>query len=625
MALQSIRLLLWLLALWRNAALEQSYTEYATLLRAHLMNGLDAAVPPKSVRTVDYSQAGTEVRMSIRFFKVQGVSASEGQMRLKVWVRMTWSDLRLAWDPAAFGNVTETTFRAVGSSDLEGTEIWVPDIQLYNSNEGNQATLEGANPIAYNDGTVFWSRPGILDTMCRFTGLVAFPFDRLKCAMEWGGWSLSDGLQGINLTDVGYVFLTNEDTAGASYQEYGIRSVDVSLKQTFYDALPNQPWTIVKYTVELERATFHYGTLILFPTILITYLSFGVFFMSHEVGERLSFGITLLLVVEVMRTSVAAFVPICGELLWIDLFMLVNSIFCCLSLLETMLVLFFAFHTDEHLLPDWLAWLAPWLFCGSEAERRALKVVESQAGQVYRRISKGILQPGKSSFRSLEQLQEQEHLSESDTAKLIFFENLFYMLDSDSNGLIAMEDASVMLSFVNLSRSRDDLEKILTAHFSEHHRLNCADFVEICVEIMWNLPFEEIRMGAENYNSASYWLTWSKTVDRWCRFWLPMCFTVALGILFNLELQDEYATNPAAEMFQGFGPSYMTVAGVFRSLIMPFFAVICILAWLYMRKQAQKQKITKEVTPEPDLKPIVPRWSVQQAKVTPAVVEDVED
>ena len=27
-----------------------------------------------------------------------------------------------------------------------------------------------------------------------------------------------------------------------------------------------------------------------------------------------------------MRTSVAAFVPICGELLWIDLFMLVNSV-----------------------------------------------------------------------------------------------------------------------------------------------------------------------------------------------------------------------------------------------------------------------------------------------------------
>ena len=28
--------------------------------------------------------------MSIRFFKVQQVDASTGQMRLKVWVRMTW-------------------------------------------------------------------------------------------------------------------------------------------------------------------------------------------------------------------------------------------------------------------------------------------------------------------------------------------------------------------------------------------------------------------------------------------------------------------------------------------------------------------------------------------------------
>ena len=29
----------------------------------------------------------------------------------------------------------------------------------------------------------------------RFTGLVAFPFDRLNCGMDWGGWSMSDGFQ----------------------------------------------------------------------------------------------------------------------------------------------------------------------------------------------------------------------------------------------------------------------------------------------------------------------------------------------------------------------------------------------------------------------------------------------
>lgn len=247
-------------------------------------------------------------------------------------------------------------------------------------------------------------------------------------------------------------------------------------------------------------------------------------------------------------------------------------------------------------------------------------------GLIYRRISKEVLGKSKASC-SIQQLQEeqgQQQLTESDTAKLIFFENLFYMLDSDSNCLIGIEDAAVMLSFVSLRTSRLELEKIPVDHFSEHHRLNCADFVELCVEIMWTMPFEEIRMGAQNYNSsymrftklcANYWLGWSKAVDRWSRFWLPLCFTIALGILFNLELVDDYAGSAEAEMFQGFGPSYMSVAGVFRSLIMPFFAVICICAWFYMRKQARKPKIVREVAPEPDMKPIVPRWSVRQNPV----------
>ena len=43
-----------------------------------------------------------------------------------------------------------------------------------------------------------------------------------------------------------------------------------------------------------------------------------------------------------MKTTGASFVPVCGELLWIDLFMLVNTVFCCASLVETMAVLFFA-------------------------------------------------------------------------------------------------------------------------------------------------------------------------------------------------------------------------------------------------------------------------------------------
>ena len=89
----------------------------------------------------------------------------------------------------------------------------------------------------------------------RFSGLVAFPFDSLKCAMEWGGWILSDGFQGVELTESGFTSAHSEDTAGMSYQEYSIDQVTVSLKTTYYDVSPEHPWTILKYTIELRLAS----------------------------------------------------------------------------------------------------------------------------------------------------------------------------------------------------------------------------------------------------------------------------------------------------------------------------------------------------------------------------------
>ena len=169
------------------ATREKSYTVDATRLRQDLLHGpdiYDRLAPPTSDRTVNYSKAGTDVAFSIRFFKVQAVDASKGHMRLKVWVRFQWVDQRLSWNPADYGNITEIVVDGGGSTDRENSEVWLPDIQMYNSNVGVQATLDKVNPNLYSDGTLLWSRPGILDAMCKFSGLVAFPFDKLKCVME---------------------------------------------------------------------------------------------------------------------------------------------------------------------------------------------------------------------------------------------------------------------------------------------------------------------------------------------------------------------------------------------------------------------------------------------------------
>eukprot|EP00964_Phaeocystis_antarctica_P066196 scaffold39983_cov58-Phaeocystis_antarctica.AAC.1 len=64
------------------------------------------------------------------------------------------------------------------SHPSDGHEIWVPDITTYNT-RGSLADQVGAAWIdVYSDGSTFYSRAGNLDILCKFQGLVKFPFDR---------------------------------------------------------------------------------------------------------------------------------------------------------------------------------------------------------------------------------------------------------------------------------------------------------------------------------------------------------------------------------------------------------------------------------------------------------------
>ena len=185
---------------------------HAAHLRRDILNRdtFDRLAPPTSIRASPSSASGTDVGIQIRFFKVQEVVAAKGSMRLKVWVRMTWSDTRLAWNESEYGGLTTTYFQGEQYAGAETAEIWTPDISAYNADVGLVFTLEPSLASVSSSGAVFYSRPGSLEIMCKFSGLVAFPFDKLSCAVEFGGWGLSGAQQGIDLLDGGYALSTQE-------------------------------------------------------------------------------------------------------------------------------------------------------------------------------------------------------------------------------------------------------------------------------------------------------------------------------------------------------------------------------------------------------------------------------
>ena len=113
--------------------------------------------------------------------------------------------------------------------------------------------------------------------------------------------------------------------------------------------------------VTLQRSSGYYVLIYLFPSLLFSYLSFAAFFMSHKVGERLGYGVTLLLTTEVSKGAMANVLPVCNEVLWMELFYILTLAGTAMALVESCLVLTLAYNTRPTLLPAAQAAVLAWM------------------------------------------------------------------------------------------------------------------------------------------------------------------------------------------------------------------------------------------------------------------------
>ena len=606
-------------------------------------SNFDAIVPPTSNRALTtnsaghYSSSGTDVKVGIRFFKVESVNTAQASMRLKVWVRMSWKDERLGWSPASFGGLTKAYYRADQSIGSEASEIWLPDLQPYNALGSFVQTLEPSFATASSDGSIFWSRPGSLEILCKFSGLVAFPFDNLKCQFEIGGWALSGGQQGLQMLGSGYEFSSQEVTAGASYQEISIDKVNVSLETYTYPCCPSEPWPVILYTITMKRVWMAYFPLVIFPGILITFLSFAVFLTDTGSADALGYGIGVIVVNLLSNFILVGMLPSCGEMLWVDLFSNLNTGFCCLALAQSSFSIMLENHEDDHLLPLWLyiplARFAKWLrgrfrkstvVPSANEPQSALSslsseglIAESVAGVIYRqkysnhaKQHKSTIKPaGGAKLRPLDTPEEETALESA--SKLIFYEKVFFKLDEDCSLFISSDECDLLLSYTAIDVDPDVRKAIFSKHdFVEDGKLNRVEFVGMCVDVLWDVPTELIWNAMENMDIARkarvkrnkvYWNGVSAKLDARARYVFPGVYIFLLIWLFNFDLSDKYADatlTTEQQTFSGLGPSTLSTTGVVMLFVYTFLILVVSFATVQLnrfskRKAAQLQETFK--------------------------------
>jgi len=102
------------------------------------------------------------------------------------------------------------------------------------------------------------------------------------------------------------------------------------------------------------------------------------------------------------------------------------------------------------------------------------------------------------------------------------------------------------------------------------HRLQRIQFCEMCMGELWDVPIAQLERAVKSMQSVksgakrrakAYWSRLAAKTDDWSRIVVPVLYIIALVVVFNLELTDDYGSARSATMFQGLGPARITSEG----------------------------------------------------------------
>ncbi|XP_078580648.1 neuronal acetylcholine receptor subunit alpha-5-like [Branchiostoma floridae x Branchiostoma japonicum] len=204
-------------------------------------------------------------------------------------IEFAWQDSRLKWRPEYHGNIQTLS--------VSGSSIWTPILTLKRNADGKYQGLSKDVPLQISsDGTVTWTVETLTSTICDADPFF-FPADTMECHICF---SLSAIKQTI------------ECGAGSSCDVWS--PPEQSGEWNRQDKIFAESNTKACFAVHLERIPlFHIATTV-GPCIILVVLMIITFVMPIGKGDRISFGVTILLSMVVSLVFVTEVLPVKGAL-----------------------------------------------------------------------------------------------------------------------------------------------------------------------------------------------------------------------------------------------------------------------------------------------------------------------
>lgn len=241
------------------------------------------------LKPVSNQSAGLAVYFAFVLLGINSFNEVDGIFSVVATLNFTWKDSSLTWQPSKYNGINIVS--------VSMKTVWKPTVVLVND-AYSLATVGSDKSFGVtirHDGYVTWAPGGVLNAKC-YANIRKFPFDSHTCTLLFVTW----------------------DSTWSTFLEKAINPYDV----TFF--VPNTDWNLQTIKVEksirvpnismevifqIKREPLYYNVLVFSPVAILSLLNPLVFVLPNGCGERLSFGMTILLSFVVFLTLASDAIP----------------------------------------------------------------------------------------------------------------------------------------------------------------------------------------------------------------------------------------------------------------------------------------------------------------------------
>uniref|UniRef100_G3NLB4 Cholinergic receptor nicotinic alpha 1 subunit n=1 Tax=Gasterosteus aculeatus TaxID=69293 RepID=G3NLB4_GASAC len=296
----------------------------------------------KVVRPVNHFKDPVVVTVGLQLIQLISVDEVNQIVSSNVRLKQQWKDVNLQWKPEDYSGIKKIR--------VPSTDIWRPDLVLYNNADGDFAIVHETKVLLEHTGMITWNPPAIFKSYCEII-VLHFPFDLQNCSMKLGTWTYDGNLVVVN-PDSERPDLSNFMESG----EWVMKDFRGWKHWVYYACCPDTPYLDITYHFLMLRLPLYFIVNVIIPCMLFSFLTGLVFYLPTDSGEKMTLSISVLLSLTVFLLVIVELIPSTSSAVpLIGKYMLFTMVFVIASIIITVIVINTHHRSPStHTMPNWV-------------------------------------------------------------------------------------------------------------------------------------------------------------------------------------------------------------------------------------------------------------------------------